>query len=151
MRDQFQAMSARWENEKAGIGRVQKLREELELSLIHILAFRSSSFICAAVTSSMALTSVFCAICRMGKPRPAKRPLSDVYKRQVLYVPETMRCSELLRQFKEKKQRMAVVVDEYGGTEGLVTMEDLLEAIVGKIDDGHDEDGGIVDVYKRQP
>ena len=53
------------------------------------------------------------------------------FMQPVLYVPETMRCSELLRQFKEKKQRMAVVVDEYGGTEGLVTMEDLLEAIVG--------------------
>ena len=71
------------------------------------------------------------------------------FMQPVLYVPETMRCSELLRQFKEKKQRMAVVVDEYGGTEGLVTMEDLLEAIVGKIDDGHDEDGGIVQLSEN--
>ena len=71
------------------------------------------------------------------------------FMQPVLYVPETMRCSELLRQFKEKKQRMAVVVDEYGGTEGLVTMEDLLEAIVGKIDDGHDEEGGIVQLSEN--
>ena len=71
------------------------------------------------------------------------------FMQPVLYVPETMRCSELLRQFKEKNQRMAVVVDEYGGTEGLVTMEDLLEAIVGKIDDGHDEEGGIVQLSEN--
>lgn len=66
--------------------------------------------------------------------------------RPVLYVPETMRCSVLLHQFKESRQRMAVVVDEYGGTEGIVTMEDLLESIVGEMDDEHDdeEENGIV-------
>lgn len=59
---------------------------------------------------------------------------------------ETMRCSVLLHQFKESRQRMAVVVDEYGGTEGIVTMEDLLESIVGEMDDEHDdeEENGIV-------
>lgn len=60
--------------------------------------------------------------------------------REVLYVPSSMRCTELLRQFKERKARMAIVVDEYGGTEGLVTLEDLLEAIVGDLDDGHDDE-----------
>jgi len=61
-----------------------------------------------------------------------------------LYVPESMRASALLRQFREKKLRMAIVVDEYGGTEGLVTMEDLLESIVGKLDDRRDDDGAPV-------
>lgn len=60
--------------------------------------------------------------------------------REVLYVPSSMRCSMLLRQFRERRLRMAIVVDEYGGTEGLVTMEDLLEAIVGDLDDEHDEE-----------
>lgn len=60
--------------------------------------------------------------------------------REVLYVPASMRCTELLRQFREKKARMAIVVDEYGGTEGLVTLEDLLEAIVGDLDDEHDDE-----------
>ncbi|MCI6640916.1 MAG: hemolysin family protein [Pygmaiobacter massiliensis] len=64
--------------------------------------------------------------------------------RQVLYVPAAMRCTLLLRQFREKKLRMAIVVDEYGGTEGLVTMEDLLEAIVGDMDDEHDGEEEIV-------
>ena len=69
--------------------------------------------------------------------------------RPVLYVPQSMHCSELLREFKAQKQRMAVVVDEYGGTEGIVTMEDLLEAIVGTIDDGHDGECGIVQLSQN--
>ena len=59
--------------------------------------------------------------------------------RPILYVPETIQCSKLLKQFQEQKIHMAVVVDEYGGTEGIVTMEDLLESIVGNIDDEYDD------------
>ena len=71
------------------------------------------------------------------------------FMRPVLYVPESMRCSELLRQFRERRQRMAIVVDEYGGTEGLVTMEDLLASIVGKLDDEHDAETGIVQLSEN--
>ena len=71
------------------------------------------------------------------------------FMQPVLYVPESMRCSELLRQFKERRQRMAIVVDEYGGTEGLVTMEDLLSSIVGELDDEHDDDDGIVQLSEN--
>lgn len=60
--------------------------------------------------------------------------------RPALYVPESNRCSELLRQFKEQKVQMAIVVDEYGGTSGVVTMEDLLESIVGNIQDEYDNE-----------
>ena len=59
--------------------------------------------------------------------------------RPILYVPETIHCSKLLKQFREQKTHMAVVVDEYGGTEGIVTMEDLLESIVGSIEDEYDD------------
>lgn len=59
--------------------------------------------------------------------------------RPILYVPETIHCSKLLKQFQEQKIHIAVVVDEYGGTEGIVTMEDLLESIVGNIDDEYDD------------
>lgn len=79
----------------------------------------------------------------LGGGREAGKTAAD-FMRPVPYVPESMRCSGLLRQFKERRQRMAIVVDEYGGTEGLVTMEDLLESIVGKLDDEHDEGAGIV-------
>lgn len=62
------------------------------------------------------------------------------YMREVLYVPETNRCKELFQEFKEKKIQMAIVVDEYGGTSGLVTMEDLLESIVGNMQDEYDNE-----------
>ena len=62
------------------------------------------------------------------------------YVRPVLFVPESNSCTDLLRAFREKKVQMAVVVDEYGGTAGVVTMEDLLEAIVGNIQDEYDDE-----------
>jgi len=58
--------------------------------------------------------------------------------RPVIFVPETKRVSELLREFRETKQTLAIVLDEYGGTAGLVTIEDLLEEIVGEIYDEYD-------------
>ncbi len=60
--------------------------------------------------------------------------------RAVLYVPELMRVSDLLKLFQKRKTHLAVVVDEYGGTAGIVAFEDVLEEIVGPIQDEHDED-----------
>jgi putative hemolysin len=60
--------------------------------------------------------------------------------RPAVHVPETKKIAELLREMQRLKFSMAIVVDEYGGTAGLVTMEDLLEEIVGEIRDEHDED-----------
>jgi CBS domain containing-hemolysin-like protein len=58
--------------------------------------------------------------------------------RKVRFVPETKKVSELLREFQRSQSTLAVVVDEYGGTSGLVTVEDLLEEIVGEIHDEFD-------------
>ena len=58
--------------------------------------------------------------------------------REVYYVPETKPVSDLLRELQTKKVHIAIVVDEYGGTAGLVTIEDILEEIVGEIQDEHD-------------
>jgi len=62
--------------------------------------------------------------------------------RQILrpptFVPESKRLNQLLKEFKETRNHMAIVVDEYGGIAGLVTIEDVLEQIVGEIEDEHD-------------
>ena len=68
-----------------------------------------------------------------------ERPLTS-YIHEVIYVPESTRCRMLFRQFKATKRHMAVVVDEYGGTAGIATMEDLLESIVGQIQDEYDSE-----------
>jgi putative hemolysin len=60
-------------------------------------------------------------------------------QRPAAFVPETKNVAELLREMQREKQHMRVVIDEYGGVAGLVTIEDLLEAIVGSIADEHDE------------
>ncbi len=67
------------------------------------------------------------------------RRASDVM-RDAMFVPEFKKTAELLRELQAGKTQMAVVVDEYGGVAGLVTMEDLLEEIVGEIADEHDHD-----------
>jgi len=60
--------------------------------------------------------------------------------RPLTFVPESKRLNQLLKEFKENRNHMAIVVDEYGGTAGLVTIEDVLEQIVGEIEDEHDFD-----------
>jgi CBS domain containing-hemolysin-like protein len=68
-------------------------------------------------------------------------PLSDAnIIRKLLYVPPSMRAIDLLVQMQASRVHLALVVDEYGGTDGLVSMEDIVEQIVGEIDDEHDSD-----------
>jgi magnesium and cobalt transporter len=59
--------------------------------------------------------------------------------REVLIVPESMRLNSLLKELRQNRNHMAIVVDEYGSTTGLVTLEDVLEQIVGDIEDEHDD------------
>ena len=56
------------------------------------------------------------------------------------FVPETKKIDDLLREFQENKIHIAIVVDEFGGTSGLITLEDILEEIVGEINDEYDDD-----------
>ena len=69
-----------------------------------------------------------------GSPTPEGGPLREVL-REPLYVPETMRADVLLREFRRKRQHMAIVVDEYGGTAGLITVEDVVAAVLGELQD----------------
>ena len=59
--------------------------------------------------------------------------------RDPYFVPETRRIDDLLEDFRKKKIHIAIVIDEYGGTQGIVTLEDIIEEIVGEIDDEYDE------------
>ncbi len=66
--------------------------------------------------------------------------------RKPYFVPETKMVADLLRRFQEVRQHMAIVVDEYGGTAGIVTLEDLLEEIVGEIRDEFDQDENLFEL-----
>ena len=74
-------------------------------------------------------------------PRDRLRKIADML-RSAQFVPETKPLDALLEEFQRTRNHMAVVLDEYGGVSGLVTIEDVLEEIVGEIDDEHDEDPG---------
>lgn len=69
--------------------------------------------------------------------------------REAFFVPESKRVNSLLQEFRQQKIHMAIVVDEFGGTSGLVTMEDLLEEIVGEIEDEYDEEEDVL--YTEEP
>ncbi len=69
----------------------------------------------------------------------ANRSIAELM-REANFVPETKKVSELLREFQRRHLWMAIVVDEYGGVSGLVTVEDLLEEIVGEISDEHEDE-----------
>ncbi len=68
---------------------------------------------------------------------PLETPLKNLIK-PVLYSPETKKISTLLQEFRNEQIHLAIIVDEYGGTEGVVTIEDILEELVGEIVDEHD-------------
>ncbi len=70
--------------------------------------------------------------------RDGDRPPAGELARECLVVPEAKKLGDLLRDFQQRHQQMAIVVDEYGGTAGLVTLEDVLEEIVGEIRDEHE-------------
>ena len=71
---------------------------------------------------------------------PARERSIDALMRTPLFVPESMGVIELLARMRGERMHLAIVVDEFGGTEGLVTIEDVVEEIVGDIEDEHDEE-----------
>lgn len=81
----------------------------------------------------------------VGTPLPNSKSIKDLM-REAYYVPETKRCGEMFSEMTEKHIQMAVVVDEYGGTAGIVTLEDILEAIVGNIQDEYDQESDEISI-----
>lgn len=78
-------------------------------------------------------------LCLVGCKASDDFKISD-FIRKTIYVPEAMRCADLFRQFKREKIHLAVVVDDWGGTAGIITMEDIIESIVGNIQDEYDDE-----------
>lgn len=79
---------------------------------------------------------------------PLKVPVEELIS-PILYTPETKIISKLLQEFRSNKIHIAIVVDEYGGTEGIVTIEDILEELVGEIADEYDSDEELL--FKELP
>ena len=87
-------------------------------------------------------------------------PVLPRLKRPTLYVPPSMRAADLLVRMQASRIHMAMVIDEFGGVDGLVTLEDVIESVVGEIDDEHDEatvtqivarPGGVFEADGRAP
>ncbi|MCD6527996.1 MAG: HlyC/CorC family transporter [Desulfuromonas sp.] len=76
------------------------------------------------------------------------RPIGEISLRTLMrkpyFVPETKRIEELLREFRNKRMHIAIAIDEYGGTSGLITLEDLIEEIIGDIKDEYDVDDNLL-------
>jgi CBS domain containing-hemolysin-like protein len=89
-----------------------------------------------------------------------REPVLHRLRRDLLYVPASMRAEDLLLRMRVARTHMALIIDEFGGTDGLVTLEDLVEAVVGEISDEHDEKadaqiiarpGGVLEADARVP
>lgn len=99
----------------------------------------------------------------LADPQGAGRldePVLPRLKRPTLYVPPSMRAADLLVRMQANRIHMAMVIDEFGGVDGVVTLEDVIEAVVGEIDDEHDEavatqivarPGGVFEADGRAP
>jgi len=87
------------------------------------------------VVGMIHIKDVFAALANPGRPRTIEGLL-----RTPLFVPESMGVLDLLARMRNERTHLAIVVDEFGGTEGLITIEDVVEEIVGDIEDEHDEE-----------
>lgn len=81
----------------------------------------------------------------LQEPSPAIMPLL----RKAMFVPETIKADALFSRMQRRKQRLAIVVDDFGGTSGIVSMEDLVEEIVGELYDEYDDESDITRITRR--
>lgn len=109
---------------KEGYSRIPVFRENVD-HIIGVLLYKDVLNIYAQASMSS------------QDAQPLSAPIEQLVK-PVLYTPETKKISHLLQEFRSKQIHLAIVVDEYGGTEGIVTIEDILEELVGEIADEYD-------------
>jgi len=85
------------------------------------------------------LKDIFKLMADEAQRPPPSDPVIHRVRRETLYVPPSMRAADLLVRMQASRIHLAMVIDEFGGVDGLVTLEDVIEAVVGEIDDEHDE------------
>jgi len=89
-------------------------------------------------------------LCLVGGDKHLEFNIND-FLREVIFIPESCPCRDAFNELTSKKAGMAVVIDEYGGTAGILTMEDLIEAVMGNIQDEYDEeDEEITEIGKEK-
>jgi CBS domain containing-hemolysin-like protein len=122
----------------ATIADLRKLVEEQEYSRLPVYIENLDNIVGLVVVKDLI---------QMIDPSVSTKRVSEIM-RAAAFVPETKRVAELLREFQQGRFQLAIVVDEYGGTAGLVTVEDVVEELVGEIRDEYDldsvEDGAFV-------
>ncbi|KAF3361440.1 hypothetical protein PHSC3_002003 [Chlamydiales bacterium STE3] len=111
--------------QEEGYSRVPVYRDTID-QIIGVLMYRE-------------ILNKFMEFARSGDAKVIEAPIETIVK-SIIYTPETKKISNLLQEFRKKQQHLAIVVDEYGGTEGIVTIEDILEEIVGEIEDEYDDE-----------
>ena len=106
------------------------------------------------------LKDLFKLMASSDGPPPPNAPVLARIKRETLFEPPSMRAADLLVRMQASRIHLAMVIDEFGGVDGLVTLEDVIEAVVGEIDDEHDEAatsqiiaraGGVFEIDARVP
>jgi CBS domain containing-hemolysin-like protein len=85
------------------------------------------------------IVSVVSAYAILSDTEPEREDIGR-FRRDIMHVPDTMRVDDLFQEMKKRRQHIAIVTDEYGGTDGLVTIEDILEEIFGEIQDEYDNE-----------
>ncbi|WP_083656553.1 hemolysin family protein [Mongoliimonas terrestris] len=125
--------------ETSGHSRMPVFRETLDdaLGMVHI-----KDLMAYMVTAARAATTDGTGPLAIGAIDLARALSTTELLRPVLFVPPSMPATDLLAKMQATRTQMALVIDEYGGTDGLVSIEDLVETIVGEIDDEHDESDG---------
>jgi putative hemolysin len=113
-----------------GIDQVKKLIEERGYSRIPVYEGKVDNIVGVVYAKDLLM-----AMCRDSGAQDVRKLMRPAY-----FVPESKKIDDLLREFKMQKTHIAIVVDEYGGTAGLVTLEDVLEEIVGEIFDEYDRE-----------
>jgi len=138
--------------QQAGHSRIPLFRETLDdlRGMVHIkdlvgwLVEQSSTGPIAAAAAAHAETPMHFAGIDLTRADLSQQIMGTKIRRQVLYVPPSMPALNLFLRMQTTRIHLAMVVDEYGGTDGLVSIEDLVEQIVGEIEDEHDDEEDLV-------